>query len=181
MRRFLRLVVRLIDFLSKVSVNLSEACLVGLTLLVVAAVIFRRLLNSPFAFSDEVGGYLMAGIAFLAFAYTLKVNRHIQVELVIGRLNVKLRKILGIATAVIGLAWAVPVIIGTWHLWEQNLKSGARASGGIETALWIPSSLLILGAILLGLQLLAEIVKRSLSLNSDEPESPPEGRQGLGE
>ena len=133
----------------------------ALTILMVAAVLARRLFNPPFIFTDEVSGYLLASILFLALANALRVGRHVKVELVTSLLSPKVQSILTQVTAVIGIAWVVPLFMGCWHLWSNNFQYQTRATSGIEALLWIPSLVLVIGSALLGLQLIAEIVKHS--------------------
>ena len=60
----------------------------------------------------------------------------------------------------IALGFAGVLVAGTWRLFSEFYSQGTRSFHYLQTPLWIPGSLLVIGTALLGLQLVARLLKR---------------------
>lgn len=148
-----------VDTLSDAAGVLAAAATVVLTIMVTAGVAARRVFNAPFLFVEELSGYLVLAIVFLGLAYTLKAGGHIRVDLVLEHTAGAVRTALQVVCLLVALVWAGCVVAGTWRLlteyWTQNVRSFAY----LQTPLWIPGTVMVVGAVLLVLQILALLTR----------------------
>ena len=109
----------------------------------------------------ELQWYMFAGIVMLGAAHTLKLNEHVRVDVIYGNLGPRTRAwidllgmLLFLMPAAVVIAWmSVPVF---WESFTSNEMSSN--AGGLMR--WPVKIILPVGAILLALQGLAEIIKR---------------------
>lgn len=153
-------VVRGLEWLSEAGGYVAGAVSVLLTALIAIAVISRRVFNSPLLITEEISGYMMVAIVFLGLAYTMKMDGHVRADILLSHLPRRAHAALEILATVIALAFAALLLAGTWRLAAEFYSQGTRSFHYLETPLWIPSSMLVLGTALLGLQLVARLLKR---------------------
>jgi TRAP-type C4-dicarboxylate transport system permease small subunit len=144
-----------VDALSEAAGLLAGAAALVLTVIVTAGVAARRVFNAPFLFVEELSGYLVLGIVFLGLAYTLKTGGHIRVDILLGRAAGAARTALQLACLSVALAWAGFVLAGTWRLAHEYFTQNIRSFAYLQTPLWIPATVMVAGAVLLVLQVLA--------------------------
>jgi TRAP-type mannitol/chloroaromatic compound transport system permease small subunit len=109
----------------------------------------------------EVQWYMFAGIVMFGAPYTLKVNEHVRVDLVYGRLRPRTRAWVDLLGT---LFFLLPVIllgmVLSWPFFVQAFASGEMSANAGGLIRWPVKAALPLGFALLALQGLAEIVKR---------------------
>ena len=147
-------------FLDKLYITVGYAAAIFMvgTLLMVVAGIADRLFALGWRGTDMYAGYSMAACGFLALAHTLKRGEHIRVSLVLQAVSVPVRRILDL-----------------WSLFAASLLSGALAfyatklayqswafhdisTGNDATPLWIPQISMAVGAIVLFIAFVDELV-----------------------
>ncbi len=160
---------RLLDTLYRVTLWLSGLCLLTIALLV-GLQLAGRLLDGTLALLhlprtdfvilslNEICGYLLAGASFLALAGTLKSGAHIRVTLVLGMFSERTRRFIeiwafGFAAAASGyMTWQL--ISFTW----VSLHFHEISNGVIKVPLAIPQAVMALGALMLTVALIDELV-----------------------
>ncbi|WP_309683629.1 TRAP transporter small permease subunit [Polaromonas sp.] len=162
---------RLLDALYDGAAWAGALFMVGTLLSVLAGVLDRQ-----FAWSlrgtDMYAGYCMAASGFLALAHTLKKGEHIRVTLILNALKGSARRAielwaLAAATALSMLfAWySVKLSINSWQFHDVS-------TGNDATPLWIPQLSMGVGAVILMIafidELVLEISGRRLQGDSDE-------------
>uniref|UniRef100_A0A5Q0TJG3 TRAP transporter small permease protein n=2 Tax=Vibrionaceae TaxID=641 RepID=A0A5Q0TJG3_9VIBR len=99
---------------------------------VVWQVFTRFVLQDPASFTDELSRYLLMWIGILGGAYTYSIKRHLALELLASKLEVRGQKILGIIINLIICAFAaVALIYGGGEMVSSTLRHG-QISPGIE-------------------------------------------------
>ena len=150
MRRFL-------DFLYLAAAVLAGLCLVAMTLLILAQVVgrwFGILVPS----TEDFSGFLLAAASFLALPYALREGAHIRVTLLISRLGGLSRRVsegLVLLCALplsVYIAWALTYM--AWESWSFE----ELTQGYVPVPLWMPQAPVALGAILLSVALLDELL-----------------------
>ncbi|WP_108662450.1 TRAP transporter small permease subunit [Acuticoccus kandeliae] len=88
--------------------------------------------------SDEISGYVMAGITTWGFSYALIERAHVRIDMIRGRLPAPLRSTLDLIaiTALAGVA--VLVAVRGWPVLGRSIQNASRANTPLETPLWIP-------------------------------------------
>jgi C4-dicarboxylate transporter, DctQ subunit len=144
-----------IEAVSDAAAVLAGATTIVLTVMVTGGVIARRVFHAPLLFVEEVSGYLVLAIVFLGLAHTLKAGGHIRVDVIFGRLAGGVRRATQAACLVVALAWAGFVVAGTWRLVAEYYTQRVLSFAYLQTPLWIPGTVMVVGAVLLALQVIA--------------------------
>ena len=154
---------KIITFIEKVSDVVSgylQAALIFLLMvMLLVEVLSRYILNAPLSISEELGGYLLVAITFIGLAYTWKEKGHVRVVLLVSRLPEKIKQRLRLATLIIAVSFCFPLIKACYDLLQDSLLFEARSGSWLRTPLVYPQTILIIGAVLLLLQLIAEVIK----------------------
>jgi TRAP-type C4-dicarboxylate transport system permease small subunit len=136
---------------------LSGLALVALLVLVGVDILTRWAFNFSFEVSDELGAYMLVAIAFLSLPVSHINGAFHRVEFVQSRLSRRARLLSGFAFDVLSLA------VGAIFLWQfmgllrSSWRFGDHAPTYLETPLWIPRSLLVIGMAALCLSLLRSL------------------------
>lgn len=129
-----------------------SALLIAATLIImVANVVARYVMADPFRGAEELTGYLVVAMVMAGAAETYRRGDHIAIELFqSGRFPV-LARLSGILFDLAVLTFAG--ILG-WTGWNTVMFSRdfeSYSAGYLETPMWIPQSVLVIGAALLAL------------------------------
>ena len=157
---------RFLDGLYDAAGALSGVCLIVLFSTVLAQVAGREL-GYLVPGADSVAAWLCAASAFFALAHTFKRGELMQVGLLLDHLSpAALRRfeIAALAVAVLFsafMAWAA--VVYTWQSWRTN---ELPQSGTLALPLWIPQSSFALGALLLAVAFVDDLL---LSLRGEVP------------
>jgi len=128
------------------------------TLAMVIAGVAARLLGFNVPGTDSYAGYCMAAAGFLALAHTLKRGEHIRVTLILEHLAPGPQRALelwalGVATLLSAL-FAYYSVRLSWQSWDFHDIS----TGNDATPLWIPQMSMALGAVVLCVAFVDELV-----------------------
>jgi C4-dicarboxylate transporter DctQ subunit len=127
--------------------------------LVVIGVIGRYILNMAIIFIDEYTAYLLVLTTFMGLAYTLRTDGHIDVDLVIRLLPPKVKKGIRLMTSLLALALTVLLTIQTGQKTWDSFRMGSITTSPLETPLFIPQMFIPIGFAIMGLTLIAYIVR----------------------
>ncbi|WP_048307162.1 TRAP transporter small permease subunit [Halomonas sp. PR-M31] len=117
----------------------------GLSLLIAFEVVSRKFFNFSLQGVDEIGGYVLAiGVAF-SFAYALLHRAHTRVDMLLVKLPAPLRAFLNAVAMLLLAAFASFMLWRAIETLRETLEFGSRASTPLQTPLWIPQTLWILG------------------------------------
>ena len=107
---------------------------------------------------------MLVAITFIGLAYTWKEKGHVRVLLLVSRLPEKTRHFLRFVTLLFAVAFCFPLIKACYDLLQDSLLFEARSGSWMRTPLVYPQTVLIIGAVLLLLQLIAEVIKAVIAL-----------------
>ena len=148
----------------------AGAVLAALCMVLIAALtlvqILGRMLGMLIIDAGDFAGFAMAGSIFFALAHTLRSGGHIRVNLLLTRFSGPLRRVievwcLGFALILSGMfaLFSVSMVIDSYNLNDVS-------TGMVPVPLWIPQLSMALGAVLLVIALIHELV---LLIRGDEP------------
>jgi TRAP-type C4-dicarboxylate transport system permease small subunit len=113
--------------LARALAALAAAAVAGMAVIVVASVVMRYALGSPFRFSEELAGLLLAMAAFLAMPLTVAADLNIRVTLLPDRLPPPARRALFVFGQLILAAFGTVFLLEAWKLADftiaRNLKT----------------------------------------------------------
>lgn len=160
---------RILDTLYETALWASALCL-ALIALMVGLQLAGRLLDDALSLLHlprtdfvilslaEISGYLLAAASFLALAPTLKAGVHIRVTMAIGVLNEPMRRVAEFFA--FGLA-AIAAGYMTWHFANfayVSFRFNEVSSGVVRVPLCFPQAVMALGALVLTIALVDELV-----------------------
>ena len=147
--RFLR---RFLDGLYWASGIAASLCLIAILFLIVVQML-ARWTGEVFPGAPDYAGYAMAAASFLAFASALNKGAHIRVSIVLNALGTRARRWLNIWCFSIGAAIAWYFVFYAQKFVYWSWKFGDISQGQDKTPLWIPQSLMLIGAVILAIAL----------------------------
>ena len=145
--------------------------LMVLMFMILIEVLTRYILQSPLSIAEEYGGYMLVAITFLGLGYTWKERGHVRVEWVINALSLKAQSWLRLITIIMATAFALIMIKASYDLVSYSYLFGARSGSWLRTPLIWPQIVLIIGAVLLFIQLIAELIRAVGNLKKTEREA----------
>jgi TRAP-type C4-dicarboxylate transport system permease small subunit len=164
MTRFLDSLLRLADRVSLWAVWGGGAMMLAAAFLVGIEVLARKFLLLSLGGADELSGYAFAISTAWALSFTLLRRAHVRVDALYGQLPERLRAVLDIG-GLVAMAWFAVLL--AWHagvLWQTSWDFAARATTPLQTPLWIPQGLWVLGLVLFVLVTCALLLRAALAL-----------------
>lgn len=156
------------DTSSSVGSKVSLVVLFAMMSLITVDVIGRYFFDRPTYVADELSGYFLVAVTFLALGQTQKLGKHMTVTALTSHLPPRNRKWLEMATSILSLAFVV------WFTWSTVLATmqayalGTCSLGVLGTPYWIPKLLLPLGLSVFALQLATKVAKQIRSWGTYE-------------
>src|SRR4051812_6950502 len=147
-----------LNFLYDAAGYLAAFFMVGILLMVLASVL-GRLAGFNLRGSDAYAGYCMAAASFLALAHTLKRGEHIRVTLLLDRFGGRLRRPLEIWCHLAGAFFCGALAWFSLRLVFQSHEFNDISQGNDATPLWIPQLGMALGAVVLLVAMLDDLVR----------------------
>ena len=132
----------------RLNTGVGLAC--GLVLVAACAMIMLEIVMRRIAFgliggTDEISGYVMAGIVSWGAGYALIERAHIRIDLLHRRLPDLGRALLDILSLAALLATSLVILFYGWNVLAKSLASHSTANTPLETPLWIPQSIWLAG------------------------------------
>ena len=121
-------------------------------------VVLRYFLFSPLTWVTEISEYILLYTTFLGAPWVLKRDAHVKVDIVLTRLGVKTRKMLNMATSIIGIGVCCVLV---WFGTQMALDLYQRGIPVIKS-LSVPKFLLVgiipLGGLFMAVQFVRRMV-----------------------
>jgi TRAP-type C4-dicarboxylate transport system permease small subunit len=148
---------RFLDALYAVGAGLAALSLLSIFCVMMAQVVLREM-RMQFPAADDVAAYLCVATTFFALAATFKRGEMIRVGMAINRLPPKARQVMETITLL--LATAMMGYVFWWTLQDMLFSHEIEevAQGTVPIPLWIPKLSVPLGAGLLLVAILDELV-----------------------
>jgi len=146
-----------------------SAVILGLmTLLILVEIFLWNTVQKTTLIADEYCAYGLAAIIFLGAGYCLKEKGHIRITLILGLLPVKPARIItfvatGVTTLFMGYLW--------WYLFKMvsaTIHYNSTSGTLTNTPLWIPQTLMLIGAACFFLQFVGTTVKTYQAIGTGE-------------
>lgn len=146
-----------LDGLYWVSGVLAALCLIIILALIVVQMV-ARWTGEVFPGAPDYAGYAMAGASFLAFASALNKGSHIRVSILLNAASPGMKRILEIWCFSIGtaIAWYFVWYAVKFTYWSWKFHDISQ--GQDKTPLWIPQSLMVVGAVILAIALTDHLI-----------------------
>jgi C4-dicarboxylate transporter, DctQ subunit len=152
--------VRLARF-EKLEEGLIALLLASMTLITFGQVVARYVFNYSFTWALELTTWLFAWLIFLGIPYGVRVGSHIGVDALVRSLGPKAARVVGTIGALLCIAYAVILLIGSWNYVAKMYEIGVIAED-LPVPQWVPRAILLVSFALLLLRFL-QVLYRILS------------------
>ena len=151
----------LLNLLYRSTGALAAFFMIGVLVMVIAGIVTREV-GIYVRGTDDYAGYCMAAAGFLALAYTFKHGEHIRVTLIIERLTGKPRAIMEWLALAFGTVIACTLAFYSVRLMLNSHEFNDISQGVDATPLWIPQIGMAVGAVVLAIAFLDDLLLMSL-------------------
>lgn len=156
--------LELADRLSRYAVWFGGALVLASALLVSVDVLLRKLLLVSLGGADELSGYAFAIGTAWALGFTLLRRANVRVDALYARLPASVCAVLDII-ALLSLGLFIGLLTQqAWDVLSTSISFQARATTPLQTPLWIPQSLWVIGLGLFLFTLLPLLLRSLLAL-----------------
>jgi len=164
MQRIIRLTEKLSDWMA----GISAILLALMTLLILLEIFLWNTVNKTTLIADEYSAYGLAAIIFMGAGYCLKEKGHIRITLILGFLPQKTAAVItcaatAVTTLFMGYLW--------WYLYKMvgaTIRYNSTSGTLTQTPLWIPQTLMLIGAACFLFQLVGMTIKTYAAIESGE-------------
>jgi TRAP-type mannitol/chloroaromatic compound transport system permease small subunit len=101
--------------------------------------------------TDEISGYMLALAATWGFAYALRTDAHVRVDVMFPYMGRRMKAVMDFVALVLMALYATMISWKIWVLVLDSLESGIKSSTYLLTPLYIPQGILGVGFSLLAL------------------------------
>jgi C4-dicarboxylate transporter, DctQ subunit len=151
-----------------ISVRFGDIC--GILLMFIAIsttwdVFMRYVFHKPSIWVVEVSQYMLAAIACLGSCYTLKLRRHIALDLFVERLPHTVKGYLGLVTGCISFFCYTILAILSFERWFEAILSGERTWTSLKLPFSFLYSYFFIGMLILAIQCLCNIMEDIIQMS----------------
>jgi TRAP-type C4-dicarboxylate transport system permease small subunit len=148
---------RALDLLYDAAGALAAFFILAILVVMVGGSILREL-GGRTGGSDDLVSWMCAAAAFLALAHTFKRGDFVRVTLLLEAVGPGVRRVLEIVSLVVASVFCGYLAWSAGHFVYETWKFGDIATGLLPVPLWIPQSSFVVGAVLLFVAVLDELL-----------------------
>jgi TRAP-type C4-dicarboxylate transport system permease small subunit len=146
-----------LDRLYAASGGLAAVCLASIAVVMLAQAAMREL-GMLLRGADDIVSWLCAGSAFLALGHTFRRGELVRIGLVVDRLPARVRRPVNLAALAVSVAFVGYMVYAVGRFVYESWQFSEVAQGLIQIPIWIPQMSFVLGALILFVAMLDELV-----------------------
>ncbi len=156
---------KFLDILEKIAFVFIALAVVTMMGVMMYQIIMRYAFSAANAWSEELTRYLFIYTVMLGAAIAVRRNSHLQIDVIIGRLNPRTKAIFTIITTIGGIIFLAFLMFYSFRLVEQG--AGTK-SAGLGVTMNIPYFAVPVGCALMILSSIEVLLKNIAALKSGE-------------
>jgi TRAP-type C4-dicarboxylate transport system permease small subunit len=150
--------------------TMSALAMFAIMLILVADALGRYLITSPLPWAhDVVARVLLPAVFFLTLSSALRVNQHVNIDIVYDKLEPRGRGLATIISAALALALFVAIAAFGARAAHGAFVAGETMSGAIEWPVWLYMALVPIGVAPLVVRLAIRVVETARRVARGEP------------
>lgn len=160
---------RVVEPVARVAAIVCGYAVLLLSLAVSVEIVGRKLFSHSFPGTDDIGGYVLAIVAIVGASYTMAKRGHTRVDIFLVRMPTAWQRMLNLLAMLTMAAFA---IFAAWRgttVLLESIEFQSVASNPLQTPLWQPQSLWLIGLVLFALISLAYAVHALLLFVKGDP------------
>ena len=135
------------SWMEKTCMLLCEIGIVAMALIVLVEIVTRNLLGFSFEVSEELGGYIVVGITFLSLPVCQVYRSYHHVMFLQDHMSPRARTLSHSLFDLLSLGFCILLVWQLSRFVMQSYKSEDQAMTLLGTPLWIPQTLMPVGAL----------------------------------
>lgn len=151
--------------------RLGGALLIFTVAMITIDIISRSFAGRSILPSTEYSGYVLAICSSWAFSYALLCKAHIRIDVAYLSLPAMIRSMLDILALVAWLLFSVVVVKAAWGVTAESLGRGSLSNTPMQTPLWIPEALWVLGLLWFAIVIVLLLARVALAAAARDPET----------
>ena len=160
MRWLIRIIETTTDIISG---HLQAWLTLALMVLVMINVVSRYVMRNPLSIAEEYGGFCLVGI-------TCITRSHVRVEFIVNKLPPRAQNWLRLFTLLLAFFFTGFMIYAAYELVNFSFMFGTRSTSWLRTPIAWPQITIVIGAALMFLQLIVEIIYQIRRIMSPQEE-----------
>ena len=156
-----------IALLRKISASIAAISIIILMIMTVAEVVARTFFSYSFLVVDELSGYIMAICVFFGLVYSFDSNSFVRVELLYEKYKGLPKKIIDLILLIILIVYSYGLNYFMFKLVKSSFLLDSTAPTILETPIYIPQFITLLGLIIYNLYLLLVLLKQFQSFGKE--------------
>jgi len=171
---YLRCFNKTIDKISEYAGIGVSFLIIFLMLAIPFEVVMRYIFKNPTEWSLEITQYILCALIAFGGAFTLRVQGHVNVDILYGRFNMKTRSLVNVFTYLILFFYLVLLIWKSGAVAARSMAWGETSSSAFNPPIWPVKFFIPIGAALLLLQAVVSYIRYIIQIISgkDEFEEP---------
>lgn len=130
--------------INRVIALLAGLALIGCIMLILIDIVLRQV-GVSFGGSNEISGYVMAGVASWGMSFTLTELAHVRIDLIRLRLRPVGKAILDLVAILALAVTAIIIAFECWPVLHKTIAFHTLANTSLATPLWIPQTIWFAG------------------------------------
>lgn len=159
---------RSVTKINVIALSIASISILLMVAIVLFSVIMRYFIGKPVIWVPDIPIYLLMICAFIGGGYTLQKGAHIAMEIVIFRLEKRLRRVCFLLSAPLGVVFCIVLEWQLCHMLITAYKRGEVSYSLLHIPMIYPYSFAVVGVLLLILTYLFCIGKVILNHHPDE-------------
>ena len=151
-------------FLNQKMASFSGIILIIVTTMIALGVVNRSFFHFQWLFVEEWSSLALIPMSYLAFSYTLRKNRHLNMNMIVSLLPLKFRTILAIFSAVIAIVCLGFMVNSSFDWFIYTVENNVLSSGPMQTPIWIFTPIIVIGLVLFMVDMILYLVNQILIL-----------------
>jgi TRAP-type C4-dicarboxylate transport system permease small subunit len=142
---------RVVEPVARIAAIVCGYAVLLLSVAVSVEIVGRKLFSHSFPGTDDIGGYVLAIVAIVGASYTMAKRGHTRVDIFLVRMPTAWQRALNLLAMVTMAAFA---IFAAWRgstVLLESIEFQSVASNPLQTPLWQPQSLWLIGLVLFAL------------------------------
>ena len=165
----------LVEKISRLCTLVGVVSILLLMALITANTLMRYLFNSPMIHTVELSAYGFILISYLGFAYAVRTNAHVGVDLVQKHFPPDARAIADFVTTGMAVLLVCVLTYYAAHQLAVEFKRGTRSWTTLQTPIWMPLSVLVFGLGVFVLELALRLAKIAMGIDVSGDPLPDDG------
>ena len=149
-----------VDFLSAAAGSFAGYAMLFACLITTYEVIMRHFFHEPTIWVFDITCYILVWFGFLSAAYGLKEGSHINVDILVGKMNARTKVPLEIIAYALCLVYSFILLIYTWEMTLEAFLNKEAAPTVLHIPMYLVEIGMVIGSLLLCLQALRLLMAR---------------------